>query len=170
MTMSNWFGRKLTVLVLAMFALSVATAAGHGDKGHAEDPLVLHMQAMYALKEQIPEEYRIMERSPLLPSEQSLARGREAFAQHCVACHGPGGQGDGSAAKGLPPPPAIFLDMQHSAIYGAGEKFWIIGNGSGATDMPAFSHLDPRTRWDLVNYIYHLQGAAAKPQQHHHHH
>ena len=168
--MRNKIGRKFTGLMLAVFVLSAATAAGHGDKGHAEDPMALHMQAMYALKEQIPEEYRIMERSPLLPSEQSLARGREAFARHCEVCHGPGGQGDGPAAKGLPTPPANFLDMQHSAIYGAGEKFWIIGNGSGATGMPAFLHLDLRTRWDLVNYIYHLQGAAAKPQQHHHHH
>lgn len=168
--MSNKTGRKLTGLMLAVFLLGAASAAGHGDKSRAEEQMALHMQAMYALKEQIPEEYRIMERTPLLATDQALARGSELFARHCQDCHGPGGHGDGPAAKGLPTPPANFLDLQHSAIYGPGEKFWIIGNGSGATAMPAFPNLDLRARWDLVNYIYHLQELAAQPQQGHHQH
>lgn len=54
-------------------------------------------------------------------------------------------------------PPANFLEKKHSAIYGPGEKYWIIGNGTGKTGMPAFSQLTPVQRWHLVNYIIHLQ-------------
>jgi hypothetical protein len=35
------------------------------------------------------------------------------------------------AAYVLKTPPANFLDHKHSAIYGPGEKYWIIGNGTG---------------------------------------
>lgn len=160
----------MTMGCLVVLILSVTTAIGHGDKGHAEDKMSAHMKAMHALKEQIPEEYRIMERTPLLSTDQSLADGEAAYKRHCAVCHGHGGRGEGPAAKGLPTPPANFLDLQHSAVYGPGEKFWIIGNGSSATGMPPFSQLDVRTRWNLVNYIYSLQETRAIPQQGNHHH
>jgi len=155
---------------MVILTLSVTTAMGHGDKGHAEDQMTAHMQAMHALKELIPEEYRIMERTPLLPTDQSLAHGEAAYKRHCAVCHGHGGRGDGPAAKGLPTPPANFLDLQHSAVYGPGEKFWIIGNGSSATRMPAFPPLSVRTRCNLLKDIYRLQETRAIPQQGNHHH
>lgn len=159
-----------TMGCIVVLTLSVTTAVGQGDKGHAEDKMSAHMQAMHALKEQIPEEYRIMERTPLLPTDQSLVHGEAAYKRHCAECHGHGGRGDGPAARGLPTPPANFLDLQHSAVYGPGEKFWIIGNGSSTTGMPPFPQLDLRTRWNLVNFIYSLQETKALPQQGHHHH
>lgn len=163
--------RRTTMgFIAAALTLSSTAAIGHGEKGHTEDKVSSHMKAMYALKEGIPEEYRIMERTPMLPTDQSLAHGRDAFTQHCAVCHGTGGRGDGPAAKGLPTPPANFLDLQHSAVYGPGEKFWIIGNGAGKTGMPPFPQLDVRTRWNLVNYIYSLQDVKAMPQEGHHHH
>lgn len=168
--MRNDAVRMTMGFLAAVFILSATTATGQGDKGHAEDKMSTHMKAMYALKEEISEEYRIMDRTPILPTDQSLALGREAFVRHCAVCHGTGGRGDGPAAKGLPTPPANFLDVQHSAVYGPGEKFWIIGNGSGATGMPPFPQIDVRTRWHLVNYIYSLQETRTMPQEGHRHH
>jgi len=58
----------------------------------------------------------------------------------------------------MEPAPANFLDLDHSGIYGPGEKYWIIGTGSGKTGMPGFGQeLSPQDRWDLVNHIYRLQ-------------
>lgn len=122
-----------------------------------------HMQAMHALKKRIPEEYRIMNRTPISPNDQSLTRGEQVFSQQCANCHGKNGRGDGPAAKGLPTLPANFLDLEHSAIYGPGEKFWIIGNGSAETGMPAFPQIGLKDRWNLVNYIYKLQETKTMP-------
>lgn len=66
--------------------------------------------------------------------------------------------------------PANFLDREHSAIYGPGEKFWIIGNGSGETGMPAFPNLSLIDRWNLVNHIYQLQKDNAGMEKHEHNH
>lgn len=37
-----------------------------------------------------------------------LARGKAIYERHCQSCHGPGGYGDGPAAKTLTVPPANF--------------------------------------------------------------
>lgn len=134
--MRNIDRRMIKGVMVAMLTLTTATAFGHGDKGHAKDKMSPHMKDMYALKEKVPQKYRIMERTPIMPTDQSLAQGKAAFNQFCAVCHGIGGRGDGAAAKGLPTQPAKFLDLKHSAVCGPGEEFWIIGNGSGATGMP----------------------------------
>jgi len=145
--------------------LPVASGNTQSDKKHAGgDKMSAHMQAMHALKKKVPEEYRIMERTPISPDAQSLSRGEQVFNQQCANCHGKKGRGDGAAAKGLPTMPADFLDLEHSAIYGPGEKFWIIGNGSGETGMPAFPQVNLKDRWNLVNYIYKLQETKVIPR------
>jgi mono/diheme cytochrome c family protein len=156
---------------MVIFVSATTTCLAHGkdghDQGHGMSP---HMQAMYALKDKVPEDHQIMERTPIIPDQESLQNGSAIFQGQCAACHGEQGRGDGPAAKGLNPKPANFLDREHSAIYGPGEKFWIIGNGSGETGMPAFPGLSLMERWDLVNHIYHLQRGAAEMEQHEHHH
>ena len=134
----------------------VGTSHSHGDEKHDKE-MSSHMQAMYALKEQVPEDYRIMERTPIIPDKESLTGGAEFYRRLCAACHGEYGQGDGPAAAGLVIPPANFKDLEHSNIYGPGEKFWIIGNGSGEAAMPAFRQLNLINRWNIVNFIYELQ-------------
>lgn len=166
--MTCW-SRKFAVFLLF---LSVSVSAGPPDLGvawarggehHSADKSTAHLAAMQRLKEQIPEEYRLMDRTPVTPTPQSLARGEELYLKHCAACHGQGGQGDGPAAAAMDPRPANFLDLEHSAIYGPGEKYWLIGNGSPATGMPGFARqLGPGERWDLVNFILALQEKAPK--------
>lgn len=158
----NWRMRFtwLSSLIVALLSLSISAtpvlASGSGHHHHDEGASD-HMQSMMAVKKDIPEEYLIMERTPILPGEESLQQGQKLFLQNCSVCHGEDGKGKGAAAAALKTPPANFLDKTHSAMYGPGEKYWIIGNGSGETGMPAFPQLTPIDRWHLVNYIFHLQ-------------
>ncbi|MDT8440935.1 MAG: c-type cytochrome [Desulfuromonadales bacterium] len=159
------------LVVLFLSAVSIQAASANGkDHHHADKGMSQHMKEMYALKDKIPEEYRIMERTPVIPSEKSLQQGKDLFEQSCVVCHGEAGDGKGPAAGAMPTPPANFLDKKHSAIYGPGEKYWIIGNGSGKTGMPEFPKIDAINRWHLVNYILHLQQEGAAQTKRHGHH
>lgn len=149
---------RLILFALLTLIVAEGSALAHGKEEHPEKPnMDRHMQAMMAVKEKVPEEYRIMERTPVTPDEQSLARGKELFGQNCIVCHGENGDGKGPAAAALPTPPANFLDTHHSSMYNPGEKYWIISNGSGTTGMPAFPDLSPANRWHLINYILSLQ-------------
>lgn len=159
--------RMSTALLLSLFATIMAAPAdvvwAHGKEQHGAEKPVDHMAAMHRLKEKIPEDYRVMDRTPVAPTPQSLAKGKELYAKHCAACHGAGGKGDGPAAAGMATPPANFLDLDHSSIYGPGEKYWLIGNGSPETGMPGFSsQIGPLDRWHLVNHILSLQKPATK--------
>lgn len=158
-----------TALLLCI-VIGQVVFAHETEKHQADQGMSSHMKEMYALKDAIPEEYRIMERTPIIPDEKSLQQGQNLFEQSCAVCHGKSGDGKGPAAAAMSTPPANFLDKKHSAIYGAGEKYWIIGNGSGKTGMPGFPQINPVDRWHLVNYILHLQqDSTTKPMEHGHH-
>lgn len=162
------FITSVTSFLLILTSTSVlATGKGHH---HPEGEMTEHMQMMQAVKGEIPEEYRIMERTPILPDEESLQKGSELFLQSCSVCHGKSGDGKGPAAAALKTPPANFIDKKHSAIYGPGEKYWIIGNGTGQTGMPAFSQISLVERWHLVNHILQLQQERSEEKKEHGHH
>jgi putative copper resistance protein D len=83
----------------------------------------------------------------------SIARGAALYGEHCAACHGVTGAGDGPAGRGLPRPPAD-LRAPHTGQHTAGDLFWWIGNGIPRGGMPAFGdRLDEEARWDLVNFV-----------------
>lgn len=169
MGLKDYIASGHTVFLLFLVMSQVVFA--HGKEKHQTDTRMSeHMKEMYALKDKIPEEYRIMERTPIIPSEISLEQGQTIYEQNCLVCHGEVGDGKGPAAAAMPTPPANFLDKKHSAIYGPGEKYWIIGNGSGKTGMPGFPQIEPIDRWHLVNYILHLQqNSTAETMEHGHH-
>jgi len=158
-----------TLIVLISFTTSATPVLAAGGGHHHDEETSDHMQSMTAVKEDIPDEYSIMERTPILPSEKSLQQGQKLFLKNCSVCHGGEGDGKGPAAAALKTPPANFLDKKHSAIYGPGEKFWIIGHGTEQTGMPAFSHLTPMDRWNLVNHILQLQQGDEKEHKGHVH-
>ncbi len=147
---------SLTLVLIVTSTFVLANGKGH----HPEKKMSEHMQSMMAAKEGVPEEYQIMERTPVLPDEDSLQLGSKLFLQNCSVCHGEKGNGKGPAAAALKTPPANFLDIKHSATYGPGDKYWIIGNGTGSTGMPAFTQFTPVQRWNLVNHILQLQQGA----------
>ena len=156
----------ITLSIIATFVVS-GWASGNGH--HHDTEMSDHMQAMQSAKKEIPEEYRIMERTPIVAGAESLQLGAELFAQNCSVCHGEKGDGKGPAAKSLQTPPANFLDTKHSSIYGPGEKYWIIGHGTKTTGMPGFSQLTAVERWHLVNHIYQLQRSQSTEHKTHGH-
>jgi len=89
----------------------------------------------------------------------SIAEGRAVFAEHCVACHGARGAGDGPAAATLNPKPPD-LRAHHVALHTAGDIFWWITHGK--PPMPAFgTTLSVDARWNVVNYVRALSAADA---------
>lgn len=150
------------VLWAGILILLASPGWGHGNEQHRETAeRSPHMEEMYRLKRQIPVDFQVMDRTPVTPNPESLGNGSRLYQQHCAVCHGPAGRGNGPAAKAMTTAPADFLDLEHSAIYGPGEKYWIIGHGTGRTGMPGFSgSLSPKDRWDLVNHLYRLQGGS----------
>ena len=124
------------------------------DSGAVHDD---HMALMAAFKKTVPEDYRIMERTPVIDSQESVFNGRKSYMLHCAVCHGSLGRGDGPQAAGMKIPPADFLDFEHSAHYGPGEKYWLIAKGSRSLGMPAHPTVTPKEIWNMVNYILALQ-------------
>lgn len=83
----------------------------------------------------------------------SVARGAELYGQHCVACHGTGGKGDGPVAASLPKPPANLTEP-HTALHTAGDIFWWLTHGKPEGGMPGFeSSMSVEERWDMVNFL-----------------
>lgn len=103
--------------------------------------------------------------SPTGFSVDSIAQGAHLFAEHCVACHGVDGRGDGVAAAGLAVKPA-HLAQEHVWSHSDGELFWWLTNGipdaQHGTLMPAFGGvLSDDDRWALIDFIHaHLAGVT----------
>jgi len=95
--------------------------------------------------------------SPTGFAAAGIAEGATLFAQNCVSCHGPNGNGSGPLAKTLSVPPAD-LTAAHLWMHSDGELFWWIGHGmvtpEGAQVMPGFAAaLDDDQLWALIDYI-----------------
>ena len=94
--------------------------------------------------------------NPILPSDASVALGRTLYAQHCVACHGPFGLGDGPAGVALNPPPASL--PSHVPLHSDGDLFAFVSAGFPGSAMPAFKGtLTDEQIWHLVNYLHTLK-------------
>jgi putative copper export protein/mono/diheme cytochrome c family protein len=95
--------------------------------------------------------------SPTGFSAASIAHGQALFAQNCVVCHGPEGDGNGSAAVGLRIRPAD-LTQSHILEHTDGEMYWFMTHGvddpEGGRAMPGFAAaLSPEDRWALIDYV-----------------
>lgn len=79
-----------------------------------------------------------------------LRKSGELFVQHCAACHGTQGRGDGPLAKGMQPAPRNFHDdsrMSQRSLYGL---YNTITLGVHGTPMRAFRELSEADRWALA--------------------
>lgn len=88
--------------------------------------------------------------NPLPANAQTLALGKQVFTQHCVACHGERGRGDGPSGTQLEVQPGD-LTRAYNWVDTDGALFWKITKGRAP--MTAFETLTTEEeRWAAVAY------------------
>jgi mono/diheme cytochrome c family protein len=86
------------------------------------------------------------------PTERILA-GEMLYTEHCAACHGELGDGNGPEAAALAVPATNFTDQEMMAGLSGEQLFQAISEGTGS-DMPAFGdRLTEQERWTLAAYL-----------------
>jgi putative copper export protein/mono/diheme cytochrome c family protein len=93
--------------------------------------------------------------SPSGFSAESVLRGEALYPSLCASCHGEAGRGDGTAAAGLPLPPADLTAL-HLWYHSDGQLFgWIRGGieaPRGGLAMPGFALPDDDI-WALIDFL-----------------
>jgi mono/diheme cytochrome c family protein len=93
-------------------------------------------------------------KNPVGTSQTSIAAGQKIYTSNCASCHGPSGNGDGSAAVHLGINPA---NLSESRGESDGALFWKITNGK--KPMPGYgAKLSASDRWNVINYLKTLSG------------
>lgn len=95
----------------------------------------------------------------------SIDHGTSLFAEHCTACHGLQGKGDGPLVSSLPKKPIDLLTEPHTKQHTAGDFYYWITTGFPELGMPPFGdRLSEDDRWDLVNFIHSMsRGYGSRP-------
>ncbi|MEO8727535.1 MAG: cytochrome c [Acidobacteriaceae bacterium] len=102
------------------------------------------------------------QRSPLQPTAENIAAGREAFSHYCVACHGLDGQNTGVPFANNMSPPVPSLASVGVQSYTDGQLKSIVTNGIRPSGMPAAKGiLNEDEIWAIVLYIRHLPAAGS---------
>lgn len=84
---------------------------------------------------------------------QAVAAGGRQYRQHCVACHGAQGLGDGTLAATLTPRPANLTEP-HVGWHTHGDLYWWLSKGIPRSPMPGFeAQTSPLERWQLINHL-----------------
>ena len=100
-------------------------------------------------------------RLPIVPTAQSLARGRERFDNYCAPCHGVAGDGDGVIVRrGFPRPQSFDSDALRAAT--DAHLYAVITDGYGAM-YPYGTRVAVADRVAIVGYIRALQLAQHAP-------
>ena len=90
--------------------------------------------------------------NPVLPTQESVGRGRASYVATCAVCHGDAGRGDGPGGAALPKKPADLV--VHVPLHSDQVLFNFIQNGILPSGMPAQKgNLSEQQTWDLVNYL-----------------
>ncbi|AOR72179.1 cytochrome C [Burkholderia stabilis] len=97
------------------------------------------------------------QRDPAAFSVSNVMRGAHLYAQHCAACHGADGRGEGPLAATLAHWPPTFAGALLARRLD-GELFWRVRHGTrderGAATMPGFaSTLGPQDTWAVLDYL-----------------
>ncbi len=95
-------------------------------------------------------------RNPLRRTSDVLVRGKAMYDTHCIVCHGPGGEGDGTIVPKFPRPPSLHSDKVRN--WSDGAIFHVITIGQNL--MPSYkAQVDPADRWAIIHYTRALQRA-----------
>jgi len=87
-----------------------------------------------------------------------LKKAKKLYKRKCKKCHGPKGDGKGSAAADLEIKPPAFNAAGYMADRKDGQFFWILMNGSEGTDMEPYGpgtdvNLSEEQLWTLITYM-----------------
>jgi mono/diheme cytochrome c family protein len=105
--------------------------------------------------------------NPMPDSDETLAEGREHWADHCAVCHANNGSGHTEMGGHLYPPAPDMRSGRTQALTD-GELFYIIENGIRLTGMPAWGNGtqgDADDSWKLVRFIRHLPQLTAAEER-----
>ena len=96
--------------------------------------------------------------SPVAPTPESLARGKQVYERVCIVCHGPDGAGTtGYIFEVFPAMAAYPLGGETAMGRSDGYIYGMIRVGRSL--MPAYGHqIGHYDRWHVVNYVRQLQG------------
>jgi mono/diheme cytochrome c family protein len=92
--------------------------------------------------------------NPVPSSPASLERGHALFLARCSPCHGKEGRGGGPVSRFFPPAP----DLAYVTVRARSDGY-VFGTVSygGKAMPPQREGLDPRDRWNLVNWVREIQ-------------
>lgn len=180
--------KRLQKYTLSVLFLGLAACTGNGDKPVIE--LIQDMQISPALTPQegesffkdgigsrVPPDHTVpvgfkpyragfnpelakADRNPMAgdTSDTVLLTGQKYYETNCAVCHGYTGAGDGPVAAKMPnKPPSVLTDKIRG--WSDGQVYQVITMGQG-TMGPYASHIPQNYRWQVVNYIRHLQSKA----------
>ena len=100
--------------------------------------------------------------NPVRYDVASVEQGKMLFTQHCQACHGYWGEGDGIIGLSLEGRPANLLRLAGQQSPGA--FAWKIAEGWDV--MPSFREvLDEKETWHIVNFIESLENEVGSAEQ-----
>ncbi len=91
---------------------------------------------------------------PLVPPDP--ANGELLYAEHCAACHGNTGLGDGPSASQLPNPVTPIGTVEEARQATPAQWYEVVSEGNLERFMPPFRSLSDRQRWDVVAYAFGL--------------
>jgi mono/diheme cytochrome c family protein len=90
--------------------------------------------------------------NPAAATPASIAAGKRWYMQFCESCHGPSGQGDGTAAGA--DQPSDLSDGVWDFGSSDGEIFTVIRDGVSGKDMRPFAErLSETDIWNVVNFV-----------------
>jgi mono/diheme cytochrome c family protein len=102
----------------------------------------------------------IPQKNPIAYSKDSWGRGQAIFAERCWGCHGRIGDGKGPNAPEMLPRPRNLMNRSFFEKLPDSRLFESITYGIVGTGMPPWDMLSDDQRWDLVNFVRHLNGTG----------
>jgi high-affinity iron transporter len=93
-----------------------------------------------------------------------VVAGARLYSEHCTACHGASGQGDGPLAAGLDPRPNNFHEHARQDQRSVYALYNAISLGVAGTAMQSFHDLKDEQRWALAFYVSNFLASDAQRQ------
>ena len=135
--------KRLRISVLMVSVLALLTFAYSGGSTAAADSMAEKWLSPAPIA---------AKKSPIAPTQDSIAAGQKIYLKTCMMCHGKSGDADGPAVIELNIHPARLSDPQLMGTESDGSLFWKITTGK--KPMPAYGkRLSETDRWNLVNYV-----------------